>query len=88
MQSNDSHMPEQGRIASNIPAGTTPTHDRPTFSDPLPGNTDPTEPNAPEQVIPLQPERERAADPEMRIDAIGAPQQNIQDWRRTDAGPG
>jgi len=32
----------QGRVEGLPPAGTTPTHDRVSFSDPLAGNTDPT----------------------------------------------
>jgi len=37
----------QGRIENAPPAGTTPTHDRVSFSDPLPDNLDPTDPGAP-----------------------------------------
>jgi hypothetical protein len=39
--------PSQGRIENAPPAGTTPTHDRVSFSDPLPDNLDPTDPEAP-----------------------------------------
>jgi hypothetical protein len=38
----------QGRIEGLPPAGTTPSHDRVSFTDPLPDNTDPTEPEGPE----------------------------------------
>ena len=39
--------PPQGRIVNAPPAGTTPTHDRVSFTDPLPDNLDPTDPGAP-----------------------------------------
>ena len=39
--------PNQGRIENAPPAGTTSTHDRVSFSDPLPENLDPTDPGAP-----------------------------------------
>jgi hypothetical protein len=39
--------PAQGRIVDAPHAGTTPTHDRVSFSDPLPDNLDPTDPGAP-----------------------------------------
>jgi hypothetical protein len=39
--------PSQGRIESAPPAGTTPSHDRVSYSDPLPDNLDPTDPGAP-----------------------------------------
>jgi hypothetical protein len=34
--------PRQGRVVGMPPAGTTPTHDRVSFSDPIAGNVDPT----------------------------------------------
>ncbi|HMA22738.1 MAG: hypothetical protein ACM37U_05880 [Gemmatimonas sp.] len=34
----------QGRVTGMPPAGTTPTHDRVSFSDPIAGNVDPTSP--------------------------------------------
>ncbi|HEY4216126.1 MAG TPA: hypothetical protein VGM67_03250 [Gemmatimonadaceae bacterium] len=34
----------QGSIANATPSGTSPSHDRVPFADPLPGNVDPTEP--------------------------------------------
>jgi hypothetical protein len=37
----------QGRIENAPPAGTTPTHDRVSYSDPLPDYLDPTDPGAP-----------------------------------------
>jgi hypothetical protein len=37
----------QGSIANAPPSGTSPSHDRVPFSDPLPGNVDPTEPGSP-----------------------------------------
>ena len=39
----------QGRVDGPPPAGTTPTHDRVSFTDPLPGNADPTDPGRPEK---------------------------------------
>lgn len=40
-----------GFIADAPPSGTTPTHDRPSFADPVPGNVEPTAPESPEQVL-------------------------------------
>lgn len=37
----------QGKIADTTPSGTSPSHDRPSYSDPLPGNVDSTEPGSP-----------------------------------------
>jgi hypothetical protein len=37
----------QGRVADMPPAGTTPSHDRVSYSDPVAGNIDPTAPDAP-----------------------------------------
>jgi hypothetical protein len=34
----------QGRVTGMPPAGTTPTHDRVSYSDPIAGNVDPTSP--------------------------------------------
>jgi len=39
----------QGRVDFSEPIGTTPSHDRPSFSDPLPDRMDPTAPDSPEQ---------------------------------------
>jgi hypothetical protein len=39
----------QGRIVGLPPAGTSPLHDRVSFSDPLPDNMDPTDPESPER---------------------------------------
>jgi hypothetical protein len=38
----------QGRIEGLPPAGTTPSHDRPSYRDPVPGDTDPIDPRSPE----------------------------------------
>ena len=38
----------QGRVIGMPPAGTTPTHDRVSFSDPIAGNIDPTSPESPD----------------------------------------
>ena len=40
----------QGRMDGLPPAGTTPTHDRVSFTDPLPGNADPTDPSPEKQL--------------------------------------
>jgi len=37
---------KQGRVTGMPPAGTTPTHDRVSFSDPIAGNIDPTSPES------------------------------------------
>ena len=37
----------QGRVEGLPPAGTSPSHDRVTYSDPLADNMDPTDPGAP-----------------------------------------
>ncbi len=44
----------QGRIGRTTAAGTTISHDRPSFSDPVPDNTDPTAPESPEQTLEYQ----------------------------------
>lgn len=36
----------RGRVSGMPPAGASPSHDRATYSDPLPGNVDPTDPPA------------------------------------------
>lgn len=41
----------QGRVEGLPPAGTTPSHDRPSFADPLAGKMDPTDPSAPEYTV-------------------------------------
>ncbi|HVX40822.1 MAG TPA: hypothetical protein VHB25_14725 [Gemmatimonadaceae bacterium] len=52
----------QGRIEHTTAAGTTLSHDRPSFSDPVPDNTDPTAPESPEQTLAYQ--HETSADQE------------------------
>jgi hypothetical protein len=37
---------KQGRVTGMPPAGTTPTHDRVSFADPIAGNVDPTSPES------------------------------------------
>lgn len=44
----------QGRVIGATAAGTTVSHDRPSFSDPVPDNTDPTAPESPEQTLEYQ----------------------------------
>jgi hypothetical protein len=41
---------QQGRVQGLPPAGTTPSHDRVSFNDPVPGNIDPTDPDSPESA--------------------------------------
>jgi hypothetical protein len=50
-QAEDSDAGMQGRIVSDAPVGTTPSHERPSFQDPVPENMDPTEPGSPEQEL-------------------------------------
>ncbi len=42
---------EQGRIQHTAPPGATDSHQRATFSDPLPEAIDPTSPSSPEQTL-------------------------------------
>lgn len=44
----------QGRVGDTTAAGTTLSHDRPSFADPVPDNTDPTAPESPEQTLEYQ----------------------------------
>jgi len=41
----------QGREKLAVPDGPTPSHERPSFADPVPGNIDPTDPESPEQTV-------------------------------------
>jgi hypothetical protein len=41
--------PGQGRVSDMTAIGTTPSHNRPSFADPLAENRDPTEPGGPEE---------------------------------------
>ena len=43
-----------GRVDGMPPVGTTPSHTRESFSDPLAANTDPTAPGSPEQTLEFQ----------------------------------
>ena len=49
---------ERGRALGFVQAdsviGTTPSHDRPSYRDPVPGNVDPTDPQNPEQTLDWQ----------------------------------
>jgi len=44
----------QGRVRNMPPSGTTRSHVRPSFSDPVPGDLDPTSPASPEQTLEFQ----------------------------------
>jgi hypothetical protein len=73
----------QGRIVNATPPGTTASHDRATFNDPVPDDLDPTAPMSPEQTLSYQ-------QPDGPVEFRGdhgrddAPQQNLEDWRRQD----
>lgn len=41
------HVDNQGRVTDMTAIGTTGSHDRPSYSDPLASNMDPTDPNSP-----------------------------------------
>jgi hypothetical protein len=76
--------PDQGRISAAPPPGSTESHDRPTFNDPVPGNIDPTAPASPENTVPFQKDR--------TLQGSGAtdlsPQQNLEPWRIVDPATG
>jgi hypothetical protein len=48
--SDEQRKPLHGFMKPDVPAGTTPSHDRPSFADPVPGGIDPTSPDSPEQT--------------------------------------
>ena len=79
--------PMQGRVSDAPPAGTTPSHDRPSFADPVPGNMDPTAPDSPENTVLY--DRENVANDGARVKPESdSPQDNLERWRVVDAGPG
>ncbi|HEX4683693.1 MAG TPA: hypothetical protein VH277_13330 [Gemmatimonadaceae bacterium] len=78
-----SEIAGQGRMKAQPPAGTTPSHERPSFSDPVSANTDPTSPESPEQTLAFQHEQSDEADQVRREKDRLEPHQNIEDWRRT-----
>jgi hypothetical protein len=51
-----SEIAGQGRMKAQPPAGTTPSHERASFSDPVSENTDPTAPDSPENTFGQQAE--------------------------------
>ena len=57
--------------------------DRPSFSDPVPGNIDPTSPQSPEQTMPY--DRHDARDVRDVPKSNKPAQENLEDWRRRDA---
>ena len=77
----------QGRVTDRQVAGTTPSHDRPSFRDPVPSNMDPTDPDSPEQTLDYQ--KQGAADAEVarRLNTDDATQ-NIEEWRSEDVNRG
>ena len=77
-----SEIAAQGRMKPLPPAGTTPSHERASFSDPVPSNIDPTDPDSPEQTLAFQHEQtDEGAQPHRRKDTAD-PHQNLEDWRR------
>jgi hypothetical protein len=77
-----SEIASQGRMKAQPPAGTTPSHERPSFSDPVPANTDPTSPESPEQTLAFQHEQGDEAVRARREKDQLEPHQNLEDWRR------
>jgi hypothetical protein len=77
----------QGRVSDSPPAGTTPSHDRPSFADPVPGNIDPTAAESPENTVLY--DRANVANDGARVSPDpDSPQDNLERWRIVDAGPG
>lgn len=74
----------QGRINAAPPPGTTESHDRATFNDPVPGNIDPTAPASPEQTMPFEKDR-TLQDPHV---PDLTPQQNAEPSRIVDTHTG
>jgi hypothetical protein len=72
----------QGHVASTTPPGTTPTHERATFADPVPENLDPTSPASPESTFSYQHDHRGVQRP---LSGTDEPQQNIEDWRRRES---
>jgi hypothetical protein len=74
----------QGRVRERPPAGTTPSHERASFSDPVSANIDPTAPESPEQ----NPARDQATAKEkeraLRAGENLEPHQNLSDLKRDD----
>lgn len=79
--------PLQGRVTAAPPAGTTPSHERPSFRDPVADNMDPTSPESPESTMPYDRANVATDGARMRPHSE-SPQDNLEDWRRVDVGDG
>jgi hypothetical protein len=77
-----SEIESQGRMKAQPRVGTTPSHDRPSFRDPVASNIDPTSPESPEQTLSYQHEQGAEIEPHQGRINDSDPQQNIEDWRR------
>jgi len=53
---------QMGHISAATPAGTTRSHDRPSYSDPVAADLDPTAPASPEQTLEFQHEDNRGSE--------------------------
>jgi hypothetical protein len=73
----------QGRIVDATPPGSTPSHDRATYSDPVPDDMDPTAPLSPEQTLSYQ-QDDGPVQFRGNNGRDDSPQQNLEDWRRQD----
>jgi hypothetical protein len=80
-----SEIAGQGRMKPLPPPGTTPSHTRATFSDPVPDDIDPTSPESPEQTLSFQHQDSEEAERVRREKDQLEPHQNIEDWRRVRA---
>ena len=77
-----SEIASQGRMKPLPPAGTTPSHARATFSDPVADDIDPTSPESPEQTLAYQHHEGPEAEQLRRETKHLEPQQNIiNDWQ-------
>ena len=77
-----SEIASQGHMKPLPPPGTTPSHTRATFSDPVPEDIDPTSPESPEQTLSYQHQQGEEAERVRREKDRLEPHQNIEDWRR------
>lgn len=79
------HRMRMGHVDAATPAGTTRSHDRPSYSDPVAADVDPTAPASPEQTLEFQHEDNRG--PEWKaIDRGNTGMDAEADKRRSDGG--
>lgn len=71
-----------GFIAEQVPAGTTDSHARPGYTDPVPDDTDPTAPDSPEQTLEWQHYTGRPDHPTPSMDQGGFGFRSPDDSRR------